>query len=127
MKLSRLSKLIPAAVLALGLWAGADAHAQTAREDLVHSYVLLKLANRDHGGHRAAAIREVEAAGKELGLTLEGHGSDREQQWKSDDQLREARRVLRVARDRLEAKDRDRVAAHLDRAIGELDAALRVE
>jgi hypothetical protein len=40
--------------------------------------------------------------------------------------LTEARRLLHEARDKLEAHDRDRVADHVDHAIHELDAALKV-
>jgi len=114
------------AALALALTLGGSAYAESAREELIHSYALLKLANADYGGHRAKAMKELEAAGRELGLRLEARGSNHEQQLKSDEQVAEARRILREARDKLEAKDRDRVAARLDKAIVEIDAALKV-
>lgn len=114
------------AALALALTLGGSAYAETAREELAHSYALLKLANADYGGHRAKAMKELEAAGKDLGLRLEGRGSDHERQLKSDEQVAEARRILREARDKLEAKDRDRVAERLEKAIVEIDAALKV-
>ena len=67
----------------------------------------------------------VQTAGKKLGLVLEGDDMEKEKQWKSDMKLAQARRLLREARDKLEAKDRDRVAEHVEKAIKELDAALK--
>jgi hypothetical protein len=56
---------------------------------------------------------------------LEGDFPEREHQWKSDEQLTEARRLLKDARDRLESQDRERVASRVDKAIEEIDLALR--
>jgi hypothetical protein len=109
-----------------GLSFGVRAYAETPREELAHAYILLKLANADYAGHRAKAMKELETAGKDLGLSLEGRGSEHERQLKSDEQVAEARRLLREARDKLEARDRDRAAAHLEKAIAEIDAALKV-
>jgi hypothetical protein len=114
------------AAIALGLALGVRAYAETPREELAHAYVLLKIANADYNGHRAVAMNELKAAGKELGLSLEGRGSDHERQLRSDEQLVEARRILRDARDKLEAKDRDRVATRVEKAISEIDTALKV-
>jgi hypothetical protein len=72
-------------------------------------------------------MEAVEAAGHDLGLELGGDLPDRERQWKSDDQLIEARRLLRDSRDKLEAHDRDRVASHVEKAIKEINAALDVK
>jgi hypothetical protein len=113
-----------AIVLALSF--GVRAYAETPREELAHAYILLKLANADYAGHRVKAMKELETAGKDLGLSLEGRGSEHERQLKSDEQVAEARRLLREARDKLEARDRDRAAAHLEKAIAEIDAALKV-
>ncbi len=124
-KTSRLYLQIAAIALFMSL--GFSAFAETPREELVHSYHLLKKANHDYDGHRVKAMEAVQAAGKELGLELGGDLPDRERQWKSDDQLIEARRLLREARDKLEARDRDRVAAHVERAIKEINAALDVK
>jgi hypothetical protein len=116
---------ILAVVMALSFVA--SARAETPREELVHAYRLLKHADRDYDGHREKALHEVEAAGSELGLDLEGGtwGHD-EAQWKSDQKITAARRLLREARDKLESHDRDRIAARLEKAIKELDAALQV-
>ena len=60
----RLSFARVAAIL-LAFTFAIPAFAETPREELVHSWVLLKLANNDYGGHRVVALREVEAAGRE--------------------------------------------------------------
>jgi hypothetical protein len=105
---------------------GFSAYAEPPRDELVHAFHLLKKADRDYDGHRVKAMEAVEAAGRDLGLELGGDLPDRERQWRSDDQLIEARRLLREARDKLEAHDRDRVADHVEKAIKEIDAALEV-
>jgi hypothetical protein len=103
------------------------AYAATAREDLVHAYVLLKLANSNYAGHRANALKELENAGHDLGLDLNGRGTEHERQMKSDVQVAEAGRILHDVRNRLDARDRDHAAAHVDTAIHEIDEALRVK
>jgi hypothetical protein len=113
--------------MVLALCFGLRAYAETPREELVHAYVLLKLANHDYDGHRVKAMEEVEAAGKALGLNLEGGGSEHERQLKSDEQIAEARRLLREARNKLEVQDRDRVASHVEKAIKEINVALKIK
>jgi hypothetical protein len=124
--------LIAAFMLAFGI----QAHAQRPREhavlasprdELAHAYVLLKLANHNYGGHKGAAIKELEAAGHELGLDLKARGSEHERQMKSDELLAEAGRILHETRDRLDAHDRERAAAHVNEAIHQVDMALRVK
>ena len=48
-------------------------------------------------------------------------------QFKSDEHLAEARRLLRHARENLEERDRPHAAARLERAIREIDLALKVK
>ena len=112
-------------VVALMLSFAARAYAEPPREELAHAYTMLKLANHDYGGHKQAAIREIEAAGHELGMNLEGHADEHEHQMKSDEQIAEASRMLHEVRDKMEENDRKRVAKHLDAAIREVDEALR--
>jgi hypothetical protein len=116
--------LVLAFVLALSF--GFRASAEPPREELAHAYYHLKFADHDYAGHRVLAMREVEIAGKELGINLGGEGPGEERQWKSDRKLEEARRLLHHAREKLEARDRDRVAGHVEAAIKEIDIALRV-
>jgi hypothetical protein len=110
--------------LAMGLSLGVRAFAEGPREELAHAYHHLKYADHDYNGHRGAAMHEVEIAGKELGIDLGGEGPGEERQWKSDRHLDEARRLLRHAREKLEVRDRDRVASHVEAAIKEIDVAL---
>lgn len=125
MKLSLRPVYLKTAALALALAFGASAYAESPREEVAHAHHLLKLANHDYGGHRVKAMKELEEAGHALHLEMGGNPPERERQWKSDEQLTEARRLLRDARDKLEREDRDRVAARLDTAIEEIDRALR--
>lgn len=112
---------VVAAILSFGLWA----HAEPPRQELTHAYWLLKTADHDYAGHRIAAMHAIEAAGKGLGLELRGDLKDRERQWKSDEQLTEAARLLRDARDKMEEADRKRIAEHLEKAVREVDEALK--
>ncbi len=123
----KLHSYLPIAAIALIMSFGFSAFAEPPRDELVHAYHLLKKANHDYDGHREKAMEAVEAAGKDLGLELGGDLPDSERQWKSDDQLIEARKLLRDARDKLEAHDRDRVADHVETAIKEKNAALNVK
>jgi hypothetical protein len=101
-------------------------HAEGPREEIVHAYRLLMVANADYHGHRGKAMEALRRAGPALGLVLEGDAAPGERQWKSDEQLREARRLLHDARDKLESRDRERAAEHVDRAMEEIDKALNV-
>jgi hypothetical protein len=121
------SLYLKVAAFALALSFGVSAYAETPREELAHSYVLLKLAKNDYGGHKAAALQELEATGHDLGLDLHGRGSKVERQLKSDELVAESSRLLHEASAKLEARDRQLAAAHLDKAAHELDEALRVK
>jgi hypothetical protein len=105
---------------------GNQAFGQSAREDMVHAYILLKTANHNYGGHREAAIKEIERAGHDLGLDLRGRSTQREQQLQSDAQMAEAFRILHEVRNRLDRHDRDIAATHVDNAMHEIDLALRL-
>lgn len=122
---SRLLMLQLAALVALFSF-GVRAYAEPPRDEVAHAYWLLKSADRDYAGHRAEALHAVEAVGRDLGLDLKGELPRGERQWKSDAQLREAGRLLRDARDKLEDRDRRRAADRLDHAIREIDTALNV-
>jgi hypothetical protein len=123
LRLSCLRIAAIAAVLSFGLCA----YAGGPRQELAHAYHLLKKADHDYAGHREKAMNEVQAAGQALGLDLKGDLDDNERQWKSDQQLREARRLLHGASEKLERRDRDLVAAHVDVAIKEIDTALAIK
>jgi hypothetical protein len=128
MKLTSKSSIyLQIAALLLALSFGLKAYAAPPREEIVHAYRLVKGADHDYDGHRVAALKELQIAGEKLGLTLEGEGVKEEAQWKSDRRMREARRILKEARDKLEARDRDRAAEHVDIALKELDRALNIK
>ena len=89
---------------------------------LRQAYVTLSVADHDYKGHRAAAMKEVEAAAKALRVDLRGDGRGHERQGVSDEQLRLARGLLEQARAGL----RGRALRHTDRAINQLNIALRI-
>ena len=104
-----------------------QAYAETPREELAHAYTLLKFANQNYEGHRGNAMNEISRAAKSLKLKLKGDAWEHERQRKSDEQVADAGKLVRDARDKLEAQDRERVVKHLDKAIEEIEAALRVK
>jgi hypothetical protein len=125
MKLTNRSLYLQITALAVALSFGLSARAETPREEVAHAYVLLKLAKSDYHGHKGEAIKQLEAAGHDLGLDLHGHETEHERQLKSDELVSQAGSMVREARNKLEARDRDRAAEHLDKAIREIDAALK--
>jgi hypothetical protein len=122
MKTYRLLVVLMAALLGIG----SHAYAASPREDLVQAYLLLKSANNDYAGHRGAALHELEDAAHHLGMDLRGGYTERQRQMTSDAKVAEAKRILRDVRSRLDRHDRDIAAAHVDRAIREINEALRV-
>src|ERR1700757_1282484 len=86
---------------------GLSARAESAREEVAHAYVLLKMAKSDYKGHKGEAIKQLEIVGHDLGLDLHGGGSERERQLKSDELVSEAGNMVREARNKLEARDRE--------------------
>jgi hypothetical protein len=127
MKYLSRSFYLKAATVVFALSFGALAYAEPPRYELAHAYVLLAHADADYAGHRGNAMKELTEAGKKLGVKLEGDSSEKEKQWKSDQKLEEARRLLKDAREKFEGEDKDKVAERVDRAISEIDAALRVK
>jgi hypothetical protein len=124
------SKLFYARIvaIALALSFGLSAYAEETppREDLRHALHLLERADREYGGHRAKAVAELQATSRDLGINLGGELPEREGRWKSDEQLREARRLIISAREKMDRKERDKVGERLDRAVHEVDEALNV-
>ncbi len=127
MKATFQKALLQLFVIIVALSFGFRAQAEPPRDELVHAYRLLSHADADYKGHREAAMDAVATAGREIGLKLEGDAPEAERQWKSDKKLEEARRLIREARNKLEARDRDRAAAHLGHALAEIDEALKVK
>jgi hypothetical protein len=104
---------------------GNQAYAAGPREEIVRAYFLIKVSNNNYSGHRDAALKELEVVGRELGLDLRSSGQNKQPQGQSDSQMAEAFQILRVARDKLDARDREHQAGHLEKALHEVDLALR--
>jgi hypothetical protein len=118
-------RLLCMLVAAGALLFGGQAYAAGPREDIVRAYFLVKASNNNYSGHRDAALKELEVVGHELGLDLRSRGQNYQPQVQSDSQMAEAFQILRVARDRLDRHDREHEAGHLERALQEIDLALR--
>jgi hypothetical protein len=126
MKTITRSLYVKIAAIGLALSFGFSAYAaESPREEVAHAFRLLQQANTNYEGHRAKAVSEVEAAGREMNMGLGGEIPEAERQWKSDAQLKEARHLLNDASQKLESRDRDRASQHLQRAIEEIDQALK--
>jgi hypothetical protein len=102
-----------------------SAFAAGPRDEIVRAYFLIKMSNNNYSGHRDAALKELEVVGKELGLDMRSGGQNHQPQGQSDSQMEEAFQILRVARDKLDARDREHEAGHLEKALQEVDLALR--
>jgi hypothetical protein len=130
-KFSRL--FISMAVLTLFLSLGAHVRAQapppppayppTTPALLTQAYADLAVADHDYKGHRIWAMRQIEAAAKELGFKLGGNGHGHEAQIASDDQMRKAQGLLQQALTGLPPKAQE----HLQKAIAEISAALGIK
>ena len=85
------------------------------------AYITLSYGNHDYNGHRYYAMREIEAAANLMKFDLRGDGPGVERQRVSDEQLRDAKSMLKQAQGEL----RGRARKHIAKAIGEIDKALR--
>jgi hypothetical protein len=121
------SRLLHLVVATVALSFAGRLYAEAPRQELAHAYALIKHANHNYEGHRAKALDHIEAAGKALNMKLEGDASEHERQWQSDQMLAEARHLLFHARGAFEAHDREVAAAHVDKAIEEIDRAIGKE
>jgi hypothetical protein len=114
----------PVLAFAFLLLTSLSLHAQPAPAAnlLRRAYVTLSLADHDYKGHRAEAMKQIEAAAKLLGVNLHGDGRGHEKQGVSDEQLRTARGLLKEARAGLSGKP----LKHLDKAINQISTALKI-
>ena len=113
-------------VVAAAVLISNQAYAAGPREDIVQAYFLIKASNNNYSGHRDKALKELELVGRELGLDMRSGGQNRQPQGQSDSQMAQAFQILRVARDKLDAHDREHEAGHLENALHEVDLALHV-
>jgi len=90
---------------------------------LRQAYTALEQADHDYKGYRIAAMKQIEAAGKLLGINLRGDGKGHEKQGVSDQQLRAAQALLEQAVPGLTGKP----LKHVHRAIAQLNTALSIK
>ena len=90
---------------------------------LVQAYTTLEQADHDYKGHRIAAMKQIEAAARLLGVNVHGDGRGHEQQGVSDAQLRTAQGLLQQAQAGLSGKP----LRHVNKALQQLSIALSVK
>jgi len=98
--------------------------APNATDLLTQAYAALAAADHDYDGHRVAAMKSVEAAAKELGVSIKGNGPGHERQRTSDEQVRAAQGLLQQAST---AGLPPKVQKHIEKAIEHINAALGVK
>jgi hypothetical protein len=135
-KLSRFTALSLAAAVILTFATGFQARAVEAKkakekpetksgptELLRRAYGTLAEADHDYKGHRIDAMKDIEEAGKILGINLHGDDHDHEKQGVSDEHLREAQHILAEAKAGLTGK----ALKHVNAAEKQLNIALRIK
>ena len=90
---------------------------------LVQAYTTLEQADHDYKGHRKAAMKQIEAAAKLLGVKVRGDGKGHEKQGVSDAQLRTAQGLLQQAQSGLRGKS----LGHVNKALQQLSIALSIK
>jgi hypothetical protein len=93
---------------------------------LEQAYVILANANQDYKGHRVEAMKEIKEAAKLMGVKFRGEGKGHERQSVSDAQLREAQALLEKTSGELQANKQEKPLKHVNAAIAEVSAALKV-
>ena len=91
---------------------------------LTQAYSALSAADHDYNGNRVRAMKQIEIAGKILGITLSGDGKVKEQQVTSDQQLHTAQALLQQA---LAAGLRPKPQEHVEKALAFLTTALSIK
>ena len=121
--LLRSSVLLTTLLLLLGLVSRGQAQTSSTLITLDDAYATLAQANHDYKGHRARAMKQIEAAVKELGGAISGKGKGHEPQGTSDAQLRAAQSLLQQTTSGLSGK----ALKHVNNAIAEINDALAVK
>ena len=91
---------------------------------LTQAYTALYSADHDYQGNRVRAMKQIEIAGKLLGITLSGDGRVKEQQVASDQQLRTAQCLLQQA---VAAGLKPKPQMHVEKALAFLTTALSIK
>jgi len=104
------------------------AFSDSAEAGMLHrAYHILARGDHDYKGHRAKAMKAVEAAGKLLGMDLDGDDKDRQPQPLSDDKLREAQGLIANVLASADVKDQKRIVKHLTEAVNQINIALDIK
>jgi hypothetical protein len=90
---------------------------------LVQAYTALEQADHDYKGHRVAAMKQIEAAGRLEGVNVRGDGKGHEKQGISDNQLRNAQGLLQQALAGLSGK----ALRHVEKAQEQILIALSIK
>jgi hypothetical protein len=88
------------------------------------AYSTLAEANHNYFGHRKAAMNQVRAAAKFLGIDLQGDGQGKEDQDQSDTQLAQVQQLLQQLSATLTGEEQKPVLEHLDKAAKRISMAL---
>jgi len=103
------------------------AFSDSAEAGMLHrAYRILATGDHDYKGHRAKAMRQIEAAAKLLGLDLSGDLKDRQPQLLSDEKLHEASGLLANVLGSSEVKGQERISKHITEAINQINIALSI-
>jgi len=103
------------------------AFSDSAEAGMLHrAYRILATGDHDYKGHRAKAMRQIEAAAKLLGLDLSGDLKDRQPQLLSDEKLHEASGLLANVLGSSEVKGQERISKHITAAINQINIALTI-
>ena len=123
MKLLSLRSFLRLSVVCLLCTVGLRAFAASSGDLLRQAYTTLEAADHDYKGHRAAAMKQIEAAAEVLGINIKGDGKGHEKQGVSDTQLKTAQGLLEQARAGLTGK----ALKHVDNALKQLSIALSIK
>ena len=114
----------PVTILALALMTvSLQAQPAPTIDLLRQAYGTLAVANHNYDGHRVRAMQEIEIAARSLRMGLRGDAWVRQPQLVSNEQLRIARGMLAQAGAGLRGSAR----RHVDRAISQINIALRIQ
>jgi hypothetical protein len=91
------------------------------------AYLALISGDHDYKGHRLKALKQVEAAGKLVGLNVSSDGKAKQPQASSDADLRGAQNALQGVHDAAVANGQGELQKHVDAAIKEITTALSIK
>lgn len=118
----RYSMLLATILLAFGLVTRGQAQSTGNFTPLDDAYATLAQADHDYNGHRAKAMKQIEAALGEIGAKVSGKGRVHEPQGTSDAQLRAARELLQQT-----AGLSGKALKHVNNAIDQINVALDIK